>query len=129
MIWKVNHFRGLTKMGHQLTYFPNGQLSSKRIYKNGKLHSYQEGWHSNGKKRFKSQYYKNIKIGKKLDWHDNGQLAHEISFKGGKEFQVKAWRRSGQIYANFIIKNNRPYGLKGDKACFETLEGEVVTRN
>ena len=48
----------------------------------------------------------------------SGLLIEEGNFKEGYEFGVqKTWYLNGKVKSNYIIKNNRRYGLLGTKNC------------
>ena len=47
----------------------------------------------------------------------------EFNYKMGREFgSQKVWYLDGKIKSNYIIKNNRRYGLLGTKNCTNVSE-------
>ncbi len=50
-------------LGHWVTYFSNGQLSTKGDYINGKRNGYWESYWHNGKLHFKGTYHLDEEIG------------------------------------------------------------------
>ena len=56
-------------------------------------------------------------------WTKDGQIIEELNYKKGQEFgSQKVWYLDGKIKSNYIIKNNRRYGLLGTKNCTNVSE-------
>ena len=56
-------------------------------------------------------------------WTKDGHLIEEFNYKMGQEFgSQKVWYLDGKIKSNYIIKNNRRYGLLGTKNCTNVSE-------
>ncbi len=127
-VWRKEGYLNGRKHGEHISWFPNGKIEAKRQYKNGIKIGTHEGWYPNGQKRFESRHENGVYHGIFQSWYDNGQLFEFIKYDRGEEVHHKKWRRTGQIYANYIWRDGRTYGLKGDKACFKTT-GDGIAKN
>ena len=67
-----------------VTYYPNGQLSMKGNYKNGKKEGSWE-FYEDGQLRRKVTYKKEKKEGPAVRYYDNGQLSMKGNYKNGKK--------------------------------------------
>ena len=56
-------------------------------------------------------------------WTKVGQIIEELNFENGQQVgSQKVWYIDGKIKSNYIIKNNRRYGLLGTKNCRNVSE-------
>ena len=52
------------------------------------------------------------------EWTKSGQIIKSLNYINGQEFgHQQLWYDNGEIRSNYIIKNNRRYGLLGTKNC------------
>lgn len=128
--------------------YPYEKLASKNGYLIGKLEGKQEKWYPDGSKMEIRFYHDNRKVGKHTGWWENGQMKFEYFIEndipikthrewypngqlfslsnynqpGQPEGEQKMWFETGQIKANYIIKDGRRFGFLGAKGCMG--EGE-----
>ena len=128
--------------------YSSKKLAFKNGYLNGKLEGIQEKWYSDGTKMEIRFYHANQKVGrhtgwwenKKIrfeyfiendipikmhrEWYPNGQLysLSTYNIKGQPEGTQQMWFETGQIKANYVIKDGRRFGFLGAKGCMG--EGE-----
>lgn len=129
------------------SYSPK-KLASKNGYLNGKLEGKQEKWYLDGSKMEIRFYHANRKTGKHTgwwenkkikfeyfiendipikthrEWYPNGQLYSLSTYnkEGQPEGSQQMWFETGQIKANYVIKDGRRFGFLGAKGCMG--EGE-----
>ena len=134
--------------GFVIESYSSKKLAFKNGYWNGKLEGIQEKWFSDGTKMEIRFYHANQKIGrhtgwwenKKIrfeyfiendipikmhrEWYPNGQLysLSNYNVKGQPEGTQQMWFETGQIKANYVIKDGRRFGFLGAKGCMG--EGE-----
>ena len=81
------------------------------------------GFYNDGSKNFVYQFKNGEYNGKNSLWAKGGQLIEEFNYKMGYEYgSQKVWYLNGRIKSNYIIKNNRRYGLLGTKNCTNVSE-------
>ena len=128
-----------------------GKLISKSGYLNGKLEGLQQKWFDDGSEKEVRFYTNNFKVGKHEGWYENGIKkfeyiiendipvgVHREWFSNGKQFSLftynkmgqpeglqKMWFESGQIRANYVVKDGRRYGLLGAKGCIGMQEKKL----
>ena len=91
---EIRHFKKGKKIGKYLGYYMKGEIAFEYNFKDGEYH------------------------GKRYEWKKNGSLLRESTYENGYEKGVqKIWWPDGRIKSNYIIKNNRRYGLLGVKNC------------
>ena len=134
--------------GFVIENYSSKKLALKNGYWSGKLEGKQEKWYSNGSKMEIRFYHANRKIGKHTgwwenkkikfeyfiendipikmhrEWYPNGQLysLSNYNIKGQPEGTQQMWFETGQIKANYVIKDGRRFGFLGAKGCMG--EGE-----
>ena len=93
-IKEIRHFKKGKKTGKYLGYYMKGGLAFEYNFKDGEYH------------------------GKRYEWKKDGSLLRESTYENGYEKGVqKIWWPDGRVKSNYIIKNNRRYGLLGVKNC------------
>ena len=97
----------------------NGQLLEQRSYLNNHKHGIHRGWWPNGNRKFEYYFIDDIPIETHSEWYDNGRLFTRFSYNrfGQPEGSQQMWYNTGQIKANYVVKNGRRYGLLGAKGC------------
>ena len=116
-LWTKSYKVGL-KSGVWRKYYSGGELKEKRAFVGGKKEGEYVGYYSGGAKNFIFQFNNGEYDGTNKIWTENGLLIEEGNFKEGYEFGVqKTWYLNGKVKSNYIIKNNRRYGLLGTKYC------------
>ena len=75
------------------TYLPDGKLSRKATYKNGKKEEDEVVWYYNeyGQLGEKVTYKNGKKEGEYVRYHDNGQVSLKGTYKNGKEEGEWVW--------------------------------------
>ena len=98
-IKEIREFSAGEKTGKYLGYYLGGENAFEYNFKNGEYH------------------------GKGYEWKKDGSLLRESTYEMGYEKGVqKFWWPDGRIKSNYIIKNNRRYGLLGIKNCINVSD-------
>jgi antitoxin component YwqK of YwqJK toxin-antitoxin module len=99
-------------------YYPGGKLKAVRLYKSGKKQGHHQGWYQNGQPMFAYDFFNDLFDGENKEWYANGQPFKFLHFTKGVEQGVQQiWYPDGSIKSNYLIQNNRKYGLLGSKNC------------
>ena len=94
-----------------------------RFFKNGEKEGKYEGFYVNGNKNFSFNFLNNEYHGTNSIWSKDGLLIEELNYHHGYEKgSQKTWYLDGKIKSNYVIKNNRRYGLLGTKNCVNASE-------
>ena len=57
------------------------------------------------------------------EWNPEGKLVREMNYERGHESgSQKQWYDDGSIRSNYIIRNDRRYGLLGTKNCINVSD-------
>ncbi len=126
---KSPYFNGL-KEGVERSWFENGQPETERKYVNGEKDGTHYGWYENGAKRFQYNFRNGLSDGESLEWYSDGKLYQQRNYSLGSEANVKAWRDTGKLYANYVVKNGVIYGLNNSTLCYslKNERGEYVVK-
>lgn len=110
--------------GKQEKWYPDGTKMEVRYYKDNRKTGKHLGWWPDGQQKFEYLIQDDIPIGQHREWHPNGQLYSLATYnnQGQPDGPQKMWYNTGQIKANYFIKNGRNYGFIGAKGCMG--EGE-----
>lgn len=109
--------------GESAAWYDNGQLSERRIFSEGRKEGTHFGWYSNGAPKFIYHFGKDVYEGEYIEWYPNGQLFRKQHFcKGHANGLQQVWFEGGQIKSNYIIKNNKRYGLYGAQNCVNVAD-------
>jgi antitoxin component YwqK of YwqJK toxin-antitoxin module len=119
----LERYRDGLKEGTQTAWYSDGSKAAEWHYREGLREGLQEGWHPDGKRRFLSTYHADLPQGVITEWHPNGALYRQQTYVKGEEVSQKIWRPSGQIYANYVKKGARNFGLPGGKLCDPVVDG------
>ncbi|MFN8343903.1 MAG: toxin-antitoxin system YwqK family antitoxin [Spirosomataceae bacterium] len=97
----------------------NGRLLEQRGYVNNHKHGIHRGWWPNGNRKFEYHFADDLPIETHSEWYVNGQLFTRFNYDrlGQPEGSQQMWYSTGQIKANYVVKNGRRYGLLGAKGC------------
>jgi antitoxin component YwqK of YwqJK toxin-antitoxin module len=141
--------------GFVIESYQNEKLASKNGFLNGKLEGKQEKWYADGSKMEIRFYHDNRKVGKHIGWWENKQMKFEYFIEndvpikthhewypngqlyalsnynneGQPEGEQKMWFETGQIKANYIVKEGRRFGFLGAKGCMGEGEKKVTGLN
>ncbi len=116
------------KEGEAKAWFPNGNIRQSANYKQGKLHGEKLTYSSESKEQLLSHLtYKLGKVhGTQKKWYPSGEIFKILNLNMGvEEGMQQAFRKNGDLYANYEAKEGRIYGLKRSSLCFG-LEDEKV---
>ena len=106
------------KAGVWKKFYTNGGLMEIRMFKNGKKIGQYLGYYMNGEKAFEYNFKDGEYHGKRYEWKKDGSLLRESNYENGYEKgSQKIWWADGRVKSNYVIKNNRRYGLLGIKNC------------
>ncbi len=119
----IGGYKNGLKNGVWKKFYSNGKLKEKRSFKNGLKVGLYEGFYNNGAKNFVFNFKNGEYNGTNRLWAKNGQIIEEFNYVDGLEKgSQKVWYLNGRIKSNYIIKNNRRYGLLGTKNCTNVSE-------
>jgi antitoxin component YwqK of YwqJK toxin-antitoxin module len=125
-LWTRNYKNGL-KNGVWKRHYPAGELKEKRRFVNGKKEGDYFGYYLGGAQNFIFQFNNGEYNGTNRIWTKKGLLIEEGNFNNGYESGVqKTWYLNGKVKSNYIIKNNRRYGLLGTKNCVNVSNDLLV---
>ncbi|MEO8514410.1 MAG: hypothetical protein ABI543_12690 [Ignavibacteria bacterium] len=114
--------------GKQVTYFKKGKVNEERYYENGLKTGEHKGWWENGNMRFIYHFIDDMFDGNVKVWNEKGMLFNNFNYvKGQEEGLQQAWFPSGDLQANYVVKNNRKYGITGVKNC-QTVSGDLTSK-
>lgn len=106
------------KHGSWKKFYLNGALFEQRKYAKSKKVGTYTGYYSDGSKAFKYNFKGGEYHGKNREWTKEGRLIRESNYEKGRESgSQKIWYIDGRIKSNYVIRNNRRYGLLGTKNC------------
>ncbi len=112
-----------------LSYFEDGSKDAERYYHLGEKDSVHRGWWPNGKLRYEYHYKLGLYQGSFREWYESGKPLKQIEYASGKEERGMGWRENGKLYMNFVVKNNRIYGIINPNLCYslKNEKGEYVS--
>ena len=111
-------------------WYENGQLSDLKFYENGHKIGVYKGWWPDGKRKYIFHFENDEYEGNQQEWDENGLPYRDMNYHlGHEEGQQRMWYDNGQMRSNYIIKNNRRYGLLGTKNCVNVADSIPVLRN
>jgi len=109
-------------------WYPDGHYKQTATYHKGKLSGVKRVWSSDTNHILLSKLnYKSGKPhGQQLKWYPSGELHKKLSLNMGQEQGIQqAFRKNGELYANYEAKDGRIFGLKKAALCYG-LEDERV---
>lgn len=115
--------------GWFLSYFEDGSKDALRYYHLGEKDSVHRGWWPNGNLRYEYHYKQGLYQGSFREWYASGKPLKQIEYASGKEERGMGWRENGKLYMNFVVKNNRIYGIINPNLCYslKNEKGEYVS--
>ena len=121
--YQNGYFKGKLE-GEHSKWFENGAKMEVRHYAENRKIGTHEGWYENGQKRYEYFIENDIPIKTHREWYSSGQLYSLFNYdnQGQPEGVQKIWFATGQVKANYVIKNGRRFGFLGAKGCMG--EGE-----
>ena len=104
-------FKNGEREGPWVSYWDNGQLSSKFDYKNGKLEGPWIYYYEDGQLDRKGDYKNDKQEGPWVSYHDNGQLWWKGDHKNGEqEGPYVCYHDNGQLHYEGNYKNGKQEG-------------------
>jgi antitoxin component YwqK of YwqJK toxin-antitoxin module len=112
-----SYYNGVEE-GLQKKWYPNKKIAEIRLYHLGKKTGKHIGFWENGKSKFEFYFLNGEHQGVAKEWYQNGNPYRSFHYDKGYELgSQKMWWENGTIRANYVVKNNRRYGLIGLKLC------------
>lgn len=106
-------------------WYPGGIKKEERYYFFGKKEGEHRSWWSSGSLKYILNFKNDIYEGSQKEWHQNGQLYTEFNYTAGYENGLqREWDANGKLRANYVVKDNRKYGLTGTKGCKTFAEND-----
>lgn len=104
--------------GLAVGFYENGLKMLERAYVNGKLEGQSRQWWRNGKCKYLLCYKDDKYEGVQRAFFENGHLREEANYVAGKPDGLqRVWDESGQLTSNYMIRNNRVYGIVKVQSC------------
>ncbi|GAB4042406.1 toxin-antitoxin system YwqK family antitoxin [Spirosoma jeollabukense] len=104
--------------GRATFFYPKKRLREERFFVNGWKEGTHRGWYENGKAMFEYHFHNDMFEGSYKEWFPNGKLFRNMNYEKGQESGIQqSWYTTGKIKMNYIIKDDRRYGLLGTKNC------------
>ena len=121
-IFVRNYSEGL-KNGIFKKFYVNNLLQEKREYIMGKKDGKHTGYWDNGKLAFDYKLKEDLYDGNQRNWNKDGRMIKSLNYVDGhQEGLQQIWDNNGIIRTNYVIKNNRRYGLLGVKNCINVSD-------
>lgn len=115
------------KEGKWWVKYPNLEFSEIRFFKEGNKEGLYQGWWPNGKLKFEYHFENDEYQGEHKEWNPEGRLVKEMHFeKGHEKGSQKVWYDNGKVKSNYVVKNDRRYGLLGTKNCVTTSDSLLL---
>ena len=71
-----------------------------------------------GKLIFEYHLKNDLYEGPSRSWNQEGRLIQKMNYVAGREIgRQQLWYDDGGVRSNYVIRNNRRYGLLGTKNC------------
>jgi len=116
------------KQGVEKHYFPDGHLAKLSHYHQGKLHGEKKVWSADAAHVILSHlnYHLGKVHGVQKKWYPTGELFKLLHVNmGAEEGLQQAFRKNGDLFANYEARDGKIYGLRKSALCFE-LDDEKV---
>ncbi|OIN61088.1 hypothetical protein BLX24_03200 [Arsenicibacter rosenii] len=100
-------------------WYENGRTAEIRYYHKGRKTGHHLAWWPNGKRRFDYTFERDIPVGHHQNWYPTGRRFSSFHYdaEGHEAGLQQMWFESGQVKANYEMRNGRRYGLLGAKGC------------
>ena len=121
-VYIQSYFKGV-KNGQFVRFYPKNRIFEKRNYINGKKEGIHIGYWEDGSLAFEYNLKDDEYNGSLKEWNRNGQIIKSFNYVNGYEKgSQKLWFDNGEVRSNYVIKNNRRYGLLGTKNCINVSD-------
>lgn len=114
----VTAFYNGLEHGEFKRFYENGALMEQRHYELGVKTGVLKTFWDNGQLQRMYFFKQGEYDGTCREWNPTGRLVREMNYAIGYESgSQKQWYDDGSIRSNYIIRNDRRYGLLGTKNC------------
>ena len=121
-VYIQSYFKGV-KNGQFVRFYPKNRIFEKRNYIKGKKEGIHIGYWEDGSLAFEYNLKDDEYNGSLKEWNRNGQIIKSFNYVNGYENgSQKLWFDNGEVRSNYVIKNNRRYGLLGTKNCINVSD-------
>jgi antitoxin component YwqK of YwqJK toxin-antitoxin module len=117
-----SHYKNGLKDGLVQTFHHDGTLIGQAHFSQGKKHGRQDTWYADGKIRALAYFKEGVAEGTLTEWHPNGRVYREQKIVDGVEVANKMFYESGVIYSNYVVRDDRDYGIRGEPLCRTTKQ-------
>ncbi|HYG03830.1 MAG TPA: hypothetical protein VD927_15385 [Chryseosolibacter sp.] len=115
--------------GWSRDFYPGKKLKSMRYYTDGWKQRVHKGWFEDGRQHFVYVFKDDMFHGNQREWLSNGMMYSDLNYENGQESGAqRVWYPNGKIKTNYIIQNNRRYGLLGTKNCINATDSVFAVR-
>jgi antitoxin component YwqK of YwqJK toxin-antitoxin module len=119
----VTEYKNGKQNGVQISYYENGRVNEARYYIDGRKEGEHQAWWENGSQKFVYHFKNDVFDGSVKMWNESGMLFNDFNYVNGHEDGLqKSWFENGSLRANYVVKNNRKYGLTGVKNCISVTD-------
>ena len=114
-------YRDGLRHGWLLKWYADGPMAEQRFYLAGRKEGTHLGWWPDGTLRFRLSLKAGLYHGSQEHRYRGGGLAALNHYENGREVGIqKAWTERGELFANYVARDGRRYGLIGAKPCYTT---------
>ena len=124
---KIGFLNG-RKQNQATQWYPDGHVKRISHYHQGKLHGMKKSWSPEKGHVLVSKlsYHMGKAHGEQRFWYPSGELYKVLHLNmGTEEGMQQAFRKNGDLYANYEAKEGRIFGLKKAALCYG-LEDETI---
>jgi antitoxin component YwqK of YwqJK toxin-antitoxin module len=117
-----NYQLGL-KHGNFKRFYPNQLLFEEREYRMGEKEGIHKGYWDNGNLAFEYPLKNDVYHGNLRGWNREGQIIKSLQYSHGQQLgHQQLWDDNGATRTNYVIINNRRYGMLGTKNCVNVTD-------
>lgn len=124
--YRRTHYANGLKHGTSEEFATTGARRALWNFVHGKKEGWQQGWYIEGPPRFKLHYKAGLLDGETTEWYMNGKVSRNQVYRMGIEIAQKVLYPTGEVFANYVIRNNRKFGLNTNELCMDSKkDGEL----
>jgi hypothetical protein len=117
--YKETHYLNGFKDGSEKQYALNGRVVREGNFIHGKREGLETAWFSEGPKKFEYHFKNGVLDGSQTQWHISGALFRQELYKDGTLIDKKILYPQGEVFTNYVTRDDRKYGLDGGSLCME----------
>ncbi len=117
------------KQNTSVEYFPDGSLKFSTDYYNGRIHGEKKSWSIDTPHILISSlnYFQGKPHGEQKQWYPTGEIFKIMNLDMGKESGMQqAFRKNGDLFANYEAREGRIFGLKKTALCFGLEDENII---